>query len=167
MFPWLARPARKSPAHWIGQAYSFAPQLEGPGFVLSLQRHACQHVRRAEIGRLERDHHPTIGKRRSALREAHAIGAEVSRLGHAGNHLPPRAHAKAEQVDLAARHHAIVRGAEAILQPRWPILDPIHLFLRLFDAHAELKGLLLHRHATGVQHLVSVPRAVPNGQHQQ
>ena len=95
-----------------------APDLEGPLLVLPLQHHAGQHVARAELLGLERDHQAAVGERRIALRQAHAVGAEVSRLRHAGHDVAAGAHAEREQFVRAARDQRIVGRAQLLFQPR-------------------------------------------------
>ncbi len=96
--------------------------------------------------------------------QAHAVGAERARLGHARHDVTAGTHAKREQVVRAVGDQRVVGGAEPLLQWRRAVLDAVDQLLGVLDANAHLERLRHHRHAAAQQHLVGVAGAVADGQ---
>ncbi len=79
-------------------------------------------------------------------RVAHAVRAELVRLGDARNHDSAGAYAEGVQVRVPFCLQRIVRGAEELRIVRVAILPAVHLLLRLLNPQAELERLLTERH---------------------
>ena len=129
-----------------------------------MQPDAGQYVVAPESFWGNRDDQPAIGVVRVAARQAHAVGAEIVGGRDTGNNVAAGAHAKCEEVVLAARDQRVVGVAERFFKRRTAILHAIDQFLRMLDAHAELERFLFERHATMDQHGIRVAGAVADGQ---
>ena len=125
-------------------------------------------MRAAGFARLDGDDQAAVGKRRVVAALAHAVGAEVAGIADAGHHVAAGAHAEREEVAAAgADRRAVIGGAQGRVAGRRSVARPVDRRLRLFDPHAELKRLGLHRHAAAQQHAVGVAGAVADGQDRQ
>ena len=90
----------------VGPAAGEVGQPLGP----LLEVDARQRVPAAGVRRVDRHDQPAVGERRVVPALAHAVGAEVAGLAHAGHDVAAGAHAEGEQVAAAGAGDQVVIG---------------------------------------------------------
>ena len=137
----------------------------GEPFDSLLVMDARKRMGAAGLGRLDRDDQTAVGKRRIVPALAHAVGAEVAGIAHAGHHVAAGAHAEREEIAGAGLHRGgVFGGAQGGMAGTGAVAHPVDRRLGLFDPDAELKRLLLHGHAPAQQHAVGIASAVADRQ---
>lgn len=142
-----------------------AGDFEGDAFVFALEFHSGEWVCAAEFFGLQGDHQSAVGVGGVVSRFAHSIGAEHTWFGDAGDDDASGAHAEGVEVSFVrGGGQGVVGGAEEIEVAVFAVFVMVDLFLRVFDADAELERFLNEGDALFIERFVGVAGAVTDAE---